>query len=145
MLQGIKERAEGRPLVPPVIQAAAHVGWTLAGLGLLGLFLSRRGWQPWLLMPLGVAAPALWLTGDLNSVLAGFLACGITVAGFLAFGWRWWAPYLLIASAVALVLLLAPDSYAAFGLIFLVLGARWLPGPPVSLTYADWQARKGNV
>ncbi|HET6315125.1 MAG TPA: hypothetical protein VFG86_01610, partial [Chloroflexota bacterium] len=50
-----------------------------------------------------------------------FLAIGITLAGFLAFGWRWLAPYLLVGSSVALVLLLAPDSYAAFGLIFLVL------------------------
>ena len=65
----------------------------------------------------------LWLTGDVNSFLAGFLAIGITLAGFLAFGLRWLAPYLLVASAVALVLLLAPDSYAAFGLIFLLLAA----------------------
>src|ERR671938_1591073 len=36
LLQGIKERAEGRPLVPPVIQAAAHVGWARAGVGLFG-------------------------------------------------------------------------------------------------------------
>jgi membrane protease YdiL (CAAX protease family) len=78
--------------------------------------------------------PALWLTGDLSSVLAGFLAAGITVAGFLAFGWRWCAPYVLIASAVALVLLLAPDSYATFGLIFLVgvstAGIRLVKHPP---------------
>ena len=121
LLQGVKERAEGRPLVPPVVQAAAHVGWALAGLGLLGLFLSRRAWRPWLLLPIGVMLPSLWLTGDLNSVLAGFLAIGITLAGLLAWGWRWLAPYLLVASGVALVLLLAPDSYATFGLMFLVL------------------------
>jgi hypothetical protein len=30
--------------------------------------------------------PSLWLTGDINSAVAGFLAFGITVAGFLAFG-----------------------------------------------------------
>src|SRR5919202_4061538 len=121
MLQGIKERAEGRPLVPPVVQAAAHVGWTLAGLGLLGLFLSRRGWRRWAPLPIGVMLPSLWLTGDLNSALAGFLAIGITLAGLLAWGWRWLAPYPLVASGVALVLLLAPDSYATFGLMFLVL------------------------
>jgi hypothetical protein len=121
MLQGIKERAEGRPLVPPVAQAAAQVGWALAGLGLLGLFLSRRGWRLWLLLPAGLVLLVLWLTGDLNSVLAGFLALGITLAGFLAWGRRWLAPYLLVASGVALVLLLAPDSYAAFGLLFLLL------------------------
>jgi hypothetical protein len=123
MLQGIKERAEGRPLVPPLVQAVAEAGWVLAAVGLLGLFLSRRGWRAWLLLPVTVTLPALWLTSDVNSALAGFLASGITVAGLLAFGRRWWAPYLLVASAVALVLLLAPDSHAAFGLIFLVLVA----------------------
>ena len=68
-------------------------------------------------------AGPLWLTGDINSFLAGFLAIGITVAGFLAFGWRWLPPYLLVASGVALVLLLAPDSYATLGLIFLFVTA----------------------
>jgi hypothetical protein len=76
---------------------------------------------PWLLVPIGLVLPALWLTGDMNSALAGFLAIGITVAGFLAFGWRWLPPYLLVAAGVALVLLLAPDSYAAFGLMCLLL------------------------
>jgi hypothetical protein len=123
MLRGIEERAEGRPLVPPPVQAAARVGWALAGLGLFGLFLARRAWRPWLLLPIGAALPALRFTGDLDSALAGFLAVGITVGGALAWGRRWWAPYLLVASAVALVLLLAPDSYAAFGLIFLALVA----------------------
>jgi hypothetical protein len=123
MLQGIKERAEARPLVPPLVQAAAHLGWAIAGLGLLGVFLSRRGWRPWLALPVVFGLPALLLTGDWNAALAGFLAVGITVAGGLVFGRHWWAPYLLVASGVALVLLLAPDSFAAFGLIFLVLEA----------------------
>ena len=123
MLQGIKERAEGQPFVPPVVQAAAHVGWALAGVGLFGIFIMRRGWWPWLIMPVSVMAVPLWLTGDVNSFLAGFLASGITTAGFLAFGWRWLAPYVLVACGVALVLLLAPDSYAAFGLMFLALAA----------------------
>ena len=123
MLQGIKERVEGQPFVPTVVQAAAHVGWALAGVGLFGVFMTRRGWWPWLLLPVGVTAVPLWLTGDVNSFLAGFLAIGITTAGFLAFGWRWLAPYLLVACGVALVLLLAPDSYAAFGLIFLAIEA----------------------
>lgn len=110
MLQGVKERAEGRPFVPPVLQLAAHVGWAFAALGLVGLFMSRSKWRPWLVLPVGLVGPSLQLTGDVNSVLAGFLAVGITVAGFLAFGWRWCAPYLLLASAVALILLLAPDN-----------------------------------
>ena len=123
MLQGIKERAETNPLVPPVLEAAAHVGWAAAAIGLVGLFLTRRGWVAWLALPVGVLALPLWLTGDLNSFLAGFLAIGITVLGFLAFGWRWLPPYLLIASGVALVLLLASDSYTVFGLLFLALTA----------------------
>lgn len=123
MLQGVKERAEGQPLVPPLVQSSARLGWALAGVGLFGLFVSRRSWRPWLLLPLGVMVAPLWLTGDINSFIAGFLAIGITLGGFLAFGWRWLAPYLLVASSVALILLLAPDSFAAFGLIFLVLSA----------------------
>ena len=83
MLQGIKERAEGQALVPPVVQAAAHVGWAAAGIGLLGLFLSRRRWRPWLVLPLGVMALPLWLTGDFNSFFAGFLAIGVALIGFL--------------------------------------------------------------
>jgi hypothetical protein len=137
MLRGIKERAEGQPLVPPVLQTAGRLGWALVGLILSGVFLAGRAWRPWLLLPLGVAVPPLAVTGDLNSTLAGFLAVGITVAGALAFGWRWWPPYILVASAVALMLLLAPDPYTAFGLVFLgvgaiVLGAVRSSGRPVA-------------
>ena len=120
MLEGIKERAEGQALVPPLVQAAAHVGWALAGLGLLAAFLSRR-WWPWLLLPLAPGVPILWFTADLNSALAAFLAVGITVLGALAYGWRWWPAYLLLASGVAFVLILAPDSFAAFGLLFVLV------------------------
>jgi hypothetical protein len=123
MLQGIKGRAEGHTLVPPVVQIAAQLGWAAAGVTLFGLLIFRRGWRPWLVLPIGVMAGPLWLTGDINSFLARFLAIGITVSGFLGFGWRWLPPYLLVASGVALVLLLAPDSYATFGLIFLFVAA----------------------
>jgi hypothetical protein len=122
MLQGIKERAEGVPLVPPAVEVTARIGWAVAGVGLFGLFVRRPGWRPWVLVPAAVVVPTLWLTGDGNSALAGFLAVGITVTGALEYGWRWWPPYLLLASAVALVLLLAPDSYTAFGLVFLAVG-----------------------
>lgn len=121
MLQGIKERAEGQPLVPPFAQGAAHLGWALAGVCLVALFVTRRGWRWWLLVPLGVMLLPLRLTGDVNTYLAGFLAIGITMAGFLAFGRRWLAPYLLIGSAIALVLVLVADSYTTFGLVFLLL------------------------
>ena len=121
MLQGIKERAEGRSFVAPAVQAGAHIGWAVAGLGLLAVFLSRRRGWPWLLLPIAPGLPILRLTGDLNSALAAFLALGITIAGALACGWRWWPPYLLVASGVALVLLLAPDNFATVGVLFLLV------------------------
>jgi hypothetical protein len=123
VLVGIAERAEGRPLVPPALQFAARVGWLLAGATLLGVFLAHRRWWPWLALPALALVPPFLASGDLEAILAGFLAIGITLAGALAFGRRWWSVYLLIASFVALVLLLAPDAYAAFGLIFFVLVA----------------------
>jgi hypothetical protein len=107
--------------VLPIVATASQVGWTLASLGLLTLLLADRRWRPWLPLPLSLVLTSFWLTGDLNSAMSGFLAVGITVAGFLAWGSRWCAPYLLVASAVALVLLLAPDTHSAFGLIFMAL------------------------
>jgi hypothetical protein len=121
MLRGIKERSEGVPLVPPALQALARVGWSLAGLGLVGTFLSHRRWRPWLMLPVLAVVPAVGCAGDLDAALAGFLAVGITVAGGLALGRRWWPCHLLIAVVVLLILLLAPDAYAAFGLLFLAV------------------------
>jgi hypothetical protein len=57
-------------------------------------------------------------TADSDAALAAFLSIGITLLGALTLGRRWWPPYLLFAAAVALVLLLAPDAYAAFGIVF---------------------------
>jgi hypothetical protein len=130
MLRGIKERAEGQPLVPPLIQVVARLGWTVAAVTLITVFLSsRRGW-PWLLVPLVFVVPPMWLATDRNSALAGFLTVGITIAGALAFGRSWWPPYLLLASAVALTLLLAPDAYVAFGLALLVASAALVGAVP---------------
>ena len=66
---------------------------------------------------------AITVSAPVSAVWPWLLAIGQVRAGFLAFGWRWLAPYLLVACGVALVLLLAPDSYAAFGLIFLAFEA----------------------
>ena len=121
MLQGIKERAEARPIVAPLFQVVAHVGWAFAGVGLLVAFLSQRRWWPWLLLPIAPGVLILWSTGDLNSALAAFLAIGITAVGALAVGWRWWPSYLLVGSGVALVLLLSPDNFATFGVLFLLV------------------------
>jgi hypothetical protein len=44
-------------------------------------------------------------------------------------GRRWWPPFALIGAAVLMVLLLAPDAYVAFGLIFgaIIVGALTWP------------------
>ncbi len=118
MLRGVKERAEGQPLVPPVLMAVARTSWALAGVSVLGLFLSRRRYRRWLVLPVVLVLPALSSTGDWDAALAGFLTVGITVLGALAFGRRWWPTYLLLAAAILLTLLLAPDAYTAFGLGF---------------------------
>jgi hypothetical protein len=123
MLRGIKERAEGEPLVPPAIRLAAHVGWVLAGAGLLVSFLARRRSRPWVMLPFAPALLVVHSTGDWNAALAAFLAIGITAFGALTFGCGWWPSYMLLASVVALILLLAPDGYAAFGI---TLGVVWL-------------------
>jgi hypothetical protein len=123
MLRGIKERAEGQPLVPPLVQGSARLGWALAGAAILTVFLSSRRRRPWLLLPLAAVVPSIRWAGDLNSALAAFLAVGVSVAGALVYGRRWWSAYLLLASGVALTLLLAPDAYTAFGLAMLVAAA----------------------
>jgi len=118
MLRGLRARAEGHPSPEALLRIAARVGWTVAGLGALRLFLVRRHRWPWLMIPLAVVVPVLLTTGDVDAALAGFLAVGITVLGVLAFGRRWWLPYTVVAAGVLLVLLLAPDAYVAFGLLF---------------------------
>jgi hypothetical protein len=119
LLVRVKERVEGVPLVSPFVQVVARAGWLVAGAGLSGMFIWQRRWTRWLVLPMATVVWALIMAGNANGALAGFLAVGITVAVALAYGWRWWPAYLLIGSAVALVLLLAPDSYSVFGLLFL--------------------------
>jgi len=75
-----------------------------------------------------IVLPVLWSTRDWDAALAGFLAISITVLGALTFGRRWWPPYLLLASAVALILLLAADAYTAFGVGFDVVSLTVLAG-----------------
>lgn len=118
MLRGIKERAEGHPLVPVRMMLAARIGWMLTAGSLLLLFVARRHCRPWVLLPIVIALPVLRSTGDWNAALATFLAIGVTLLGALAFGRRWWPPYLLLAAALALILVLAPDAYAALGVTF---------------------------
>jgi len=121
MLLGIKARAEGHPDVPLVLMAIAQLGWVVAGMIVAGLFLSHRRRWLWLALPVLAALPALWMGHDLQAGLVAFLSAGIPVLGFLSFGKDWWGSLLIIASVVLLTLLLAPEAYAAFGLIFALL------------------------
>ena len=131
MLEGIKERAEAQSLVPVGLQALARVGWLLAGAALLAAFAAHPRWWPWLL-PMVLLVPPYLATRDLDSTLAGFLALGVTIAGALQFGRRWWPAYVLIGAAVLLIVLFALDAYSTFGLIFLfgvgALAAAVMPG-----------------
>lgn len=144
VLEGIKERAEGQPLVPGSVQRAARVGWLLAGVTVGGLFLSRRRSRPWLALPVLVVIPPFLASGDWDAALAGFLAVGITLGGVLAFGRRWWPAFLLIFAAVLLILLLAPDAYAAFGLVFVPAVALVLVDAALRLRISGPRARVGE-
>ncbi len=117
MLLGIKAVAEGRAYPSLALELLVRGGWATAGLSVLGLFLARRRRWPWLILPAAVVVPVLWMTGDVNAALAGFLAVGITVVGALIFGWRWWPPFSTIAALVLLILVVA-EAYVAFGMIF---------------------------
>ena len=135
MMRGIKERAEGRPLVPEQMLLAARTGWLVAGVVVAGFFLSRRHWWPWLLLSVVLPLPALSASGDWDAALAAFLAIGITVLGALAFGRSRWPAYLVIAATVSYLLVLSPDAYTVFGLLFdaiALAGLAWL-GPRLRL------------
>ena len=114
--------------MPAGMMLAARIGWILAGASLLALFLSWRRWRLWVLLPMVIALPVLRATGDWDATVAAFLAIGITVLGALQFGRRWGPPYLFLATAVALMLLLAPDAYTAFGITFDAVLAAVLAG-----------------
>lgn len=116
MLRGIKERVEGAPLVPSGLLLLARMGWLLATLALSTFFLSGEFPRTWISVPLVWALPVLLLTYDLDAAMTAFLSVGITVAGILAFGSRWWPSFTLIATSVALVLVLTPDPYTVMGL-----------------------------
>src|ERR1051326_1493915 len=60
MLRGIKERAEGQPLVPAHVEVAAQFGWVLAAGALIAIFANRRSWRLWLVLPIALVLPSLW-------------------------------------------------------------------------------------
>lgn len=122
LMRGIKARAEGHPEPPAALDIPARLGWAMAGMVVLGLFLAQggRGWLV-LLVPAAVAIPAIALGHDADAALAAFLPVSITIVGARRFGRRWWAPFTTIAATVMLTLLFAPDAYVAFGWAFALL------------------------
>ena len=64
MLRGIKERSEGRPLVPSWMMLVARVGWALAGVSVLAAFLARWRWWLWATLPVVLVVGPLSATGD---------------------------------------------------------------------------------
>lgn len=121
MLLGLKARAEGRPDAPAALTILAHLGWTAAGITVAGLFLNKRQRWFWLAIPILVSLPALLMSHDLQAALAGFIAIGVILLGFLIYGRSWWGPLLVIGSVVMLTLLLATEAYIAIGLAFALL------------------------
>ncbi len=122
MLRGIKERAEGQPLVSPLARTISECGWMLASAFLFTLpFLRRQGYLR-LVLPVAAMIPALVYARDLDAAMAAFLALGLTSFAPLLFGPRWVRRYAVSAAGVLFVLLFAPDAHAVFGIAFAVLG-----------------------
>lgn len=124
MLRGIKERAEGVPLVPLWLIWVARIGWLLAFAAIPSLLDGAPHGRLWTLVPFTLGVLIVWFTGDWNSAIAAFLAVGITLAGFLSFGRQWWPTYLILATVIAYTLLLAPEPYIGCGIL---LGTCVLP------------------
>lgn len=118
MLRGIKERAEGRPLVPPALRAAAVTGWVLSAAVVFAYLFTRRRGNAWLVLALLPTLAPYAIGDDWTAALAGFLAAGTVIAGALLFGRAWWPLCALLAAGVLLTLLVAPDPFTTFGLVF---------------------------
>lgn len=100
--------------------AGAWLGWLAAGAVITVLFLSQSRWF-WLALPIAAALPAVLASSDFQAGLAAFNASGIVVLGFLFFGRDWWGFLMIVASAVLLTLLLAPEAFTAIGLAFVLI------------------------
>jgi len=84
-----------------------------------------------------LVAVILISTRDADAALADFLALAGSIRG--ALGRRWLAIYPLVAAGVLVILLLAPDTYSAFGLLFeletsAAAGLAFFVGASASLT-----------
>lgn len=118
MLLGLAVRAEGRPDAPAALLLLAHVSWVVAAFTMTLLFIRQKRRGFWLLLPVLATLPALLAARDVQAALAAFLAVGLPLLGFLYFGRHWWGPILIIAPLVLLTLILTPEAWTTFGLIF---------------------------
>lgn len=118
MLLGLAVRAEGRPDAPAVLMILAHFSWGIAAFTTTILFIRQRRRGFWIVLPIIATLPALLTARDIQAALAAFLAVGLPLLGFLYFGRHWWGPILIIVPLVLLTLILAPEAWTAFGLIF---------------------------
>jgi hypothetical protein len=121
MLLGLKARAEGCPDAPVALMVIAWFGWITSGIAVAVLFLVERHRRHWLILPVTASLPALVMSHDIQSGLVAFLAVGITILGFLAFGRSWWGCILVTGAIVMLTLLLAPEAFTTIGLVFTLL------------------------
>jgi hypothetical protein len=118
MMRGIKERAEGHPLVPAGFQGIAWAGWLAAAVAVLAPIVTNRRARRWLIVPLAYVALVLATTHDAAAALAATVAVGLPIAGGFALGRGFWPRYLVMVACVMIVLVTAPDAFAAFGLLF---------------------------
>ena len=117
MLRGIKERAEGSPVVDHGFMVAAEIGWIASSFALFLFFLVEGRRIPWLLIPLLWAIPVYIFTLDWQASLAAFQAAAIALACPLAYRRRWWIAAGFVTVATSSILLLSPDPYVPMGCV----------------------------
>ncbi len=117
MLRGIKERAQGVPVVSPVLAVAGRIGWLLCALAVIIFFVRQHDRLPFLVFPLVWAVPVMLFTADWEAAIAAFLLVGITIGGALILGTKWWIAYPLVVVAALFILILAPDPFAFLGIV----------------------------
>lgn len=116
MLRGIKEHAEGVPLVRWQLRFTGRVGWMLFTVLLLYTFMREPDRLPFVLLPMLWAALVVMSTNDWDAAIAAFVAVGIPIAATIVWGHRSWIALLLSAESALLVLTIVPDPFCFLGI-----------------------------